>query len=377
MDIEIIRRISLARYLYELGISSLRSKNDMYLFPAVNLLQDSVEAFLIALADHVNAVINQNTNFDKYFVLINEKIAPRELPFKSKLLRLNRIRVDSKHYGIQPARDECDRLSVAVHEFFEEVSTTHLGSSFSTVSAVDLLEDGETKSLLLEAKADLEKGNMENCAINCRKAIFLEIEKDYDISAYKDGKPSGLGIFSGFTNAPYYAQNKDYIEKNVKDPTDYIVYDHSHIDQQLLTQGVDNTAFWNVWRLTPEVYKTKNGMWIVKHDFDKLDKDLLIDKIEYIFSATLDIILAIHKARQEIRSPVYGRYQLELRQENVSVFEKAYKNSKVVGTTPSGMLKIETDFRVEGFEGDGPYWHIRHFGEDLVLRGFIHNDDVK
>lgn len=375
MDIEIIRRISLARHLYELGVSSLRSKNDIYLFPAVNLLQDSVEAFLIALSDHVNAAIDQNTKFDKYFVLINEKIAPKELPFKSKLLRLNRIRVDSKHYGIQPARDECDRLSVAVHEFFDEVSAAHLGASFSTISAIDLLKDGETKSLLLEAKADLEKGNMENCAINCRKAIFLEIERDYDISEYKDGKL--LGLLAGFTNAPYYTQNKDYIEKNVKDPTDYIVYDHSHINQKLLTQGVDNTAFWNVWRLTPEVYKTKNGRWIVRHDFDKLDKDLLGDKIEYIFSTTLDIILAIHKTRQEIRSSEYGHYQLELRQENVSVFEKADKNSKVIGVTPSGMLKIETDFRVDGFEGDGPYWHIQHFEKDLMLYGFIHNDDVK
>lgn len=375
MDIEIIRRISLARHLYELGVSSLRTKNDIYLFSAVNLLQDSVEAFLIALADHVHAAFDQNTKFDKYFVLINDKIAPKELPFKSKLLRLNRIRIDSKHYGIQPERDECDRLSVAVHEFFDETSSEHLGASFSTISAIDLLKEGETKSLLLEAKADLEKGNMENCAINCRKAIFLEIEKDYNISEYKVGKP--LGILAGFTYAPYYTLTKDYIDKNVKDPTDYIVYDHSHINQDLLTQGVDNTAFWNVWRLTPEVFKTKDGLWIVKHDFDKLDKDLLGDKIEYIFSTTLDIILSIHKTRQGIRSSGYGRYHLELKQENVSVFEKADKNSKVIVTTPPGMLKIETDFRVEGLEGDGPYWHVRNLKKKLFIYGYIHNDDVK
>ena len=109
MDIETVRRISLARHLYELGISSLRSKNDISLFSAVNLLQDSVEAFLIAIADHVSASTDQNTKFDKYFVEIDKKIAPKTLPFKSKLLRLNRIRIDSKHYGIQPAHDECDR----------------------------------------------------------------------------------------------------------------------------------------------------------------------------------------------------------------------------------------------------------------------------
>ena len=90
MDIETVRRISLARHLYQLGKSSLESPNDMYLFAAVNLLQDAVEAFLIAVADFVQAEIDQNTKFDKYFVLINEKISPKELPFKSRLIRLNR-----------------------------------------------------------------------------------------------------------------------------------------------------------------------------------------------------------------------------------------------------------------------------------------------
>ncbi|MBI5076338.1 MAG: hypothetical protein HZB62_14390 [Nitrospirae bacterium] len=375
MDIEIIRRISLARHLYELGLSSLRSKNDLYLFSAVNLFQDSVEAFLIAVAEHVNAAIDQNTKFDKYFVAINDKIAPKELPFRVKLLRLNRLRVDSKHYGIQPERDECERLTVAVHEFFDEVSLELLGASFSTICAIDLLKDGATKTLLLEAKADLEKNEMENCAINCRKAIFLAIEKDYSISEYKDGKP--MGLLAGFTYAPYYTQNKEYIDKNVKEPTDYIVYDHSRINQELLTNGVDTTAFWNVWRLTPEVFKTTDGKWIVKHDFAKLDRDLLADKLEYIFSATLDIILAIHKTREGIRTSGYGRYQLTLRQDNVSVFEKADRNSKIIGAIPPGMQKIETDYRVEGFEDDGPYWHVTHYEKDVFLYGFIHNDDVE
>jgi len=375
MDIEIIRRISLAKHLYELAVSSLRSNSDTYLFSAVNLLQDSVEAFLIALADHVNAAVDQNTKFDKYFVLIDEKIAPRELPFKSKLLWLNRIRVNSKHYGIQPARDECNRLAIAVHEFFDEVSSEHLGASFSTISAIDLLNDGETKLSLLQAKADLDKGDIEHCATNCRKAIFLEIEKEYDIAAYKDGKP--LGFARVLTHAPFFALNQEYIDKNVMNPTDYIVYDHSHISQQLLTYGVDNTAFWNVWRLTPEVYKNKQGVWIVKHEFAKLDKKLLSETIEYIYSTTVDIILAIHRTRQAIKGPAFGHYDVTLSEENVPVFERADKNSRVIGTTPTGMLTIGTDFRVEGFEGDGPYWHIYHFSDKLMLFGFIYKDYVK
>lgn len=375
MDVETIRRLILARHLYELGIASVRSANEMHLFSAVNLLQDAVEAFLIAVADHIGAAIDQNTKFDKYFVQIDSRIAPKELPFKSKLIRLNRIRVDSKHYGIQPARDECDRLAVAVREFFDEVSTSILGASFSTVSAIDLLSDGETKSVLLEAKQALEAGELEECAIGCRKALYFEIERHYDISAYKDGKP--VGILRGFTNAPFYARSKQYIDENVSDLTDFIVYDHSSVNEKLLTQGADNTAFWNVWRLTPELYKTSDGKWVVKEDFAKLDRKVLSDKIDYIFSATLDVVLSIHRTSQATKWADHGRYYLDLTQEKVPIYKKADRTSDVTGHTPPGMTRIDTDYRIEGLNGDGPYWHISHFDKGMSLWGFIHNDFVK
>ncbi len=375
MNIEIVRRLSLARHLFELGMASLHSKNDLHLFAAVNLMQDAVEAFLIAVAEFLAAPIDANTKFDKYFVAIDDKIKPKELPFKPTLLRLNRIRVDSKHYGIQPARDECARVAVSVREFFEETSRSLLGVSFTSISAIDLLDEGEPKTLLLEAKAALERGEHVACAVACRKALYLEVERNYDVSEYKDGKPKNF--LSGYTLAPFYARNEEYIQKNVRDPTDYIVRDHSRIDQDLLTQGVDTTAFWNVWRLTPEVIRLKDKEWVVKYDFDKLDAAILADKVEYIYATSIDILLAIHANRKKTRTSEYGSYFLELTQENVPVFEKADKTSKVVGHTPAGLFKIDTDFRVSGLTDAGPYWSVHHFRKGLFLHGYIHDEHVK
>ncbi len=378
MDIETARQIILARHLHELGTSSLRSSNNLYLFAAVNLIQDAVEAFLLALANHVGAEIDQNTKFDKYFVEINKKIEPKELPFKIKLLRLNRVRVDSKHYGIQPARDECERLALSVREFFDEVSNSVFGVSYATFCAIDLLDDCEVKTLLIEAKNALENGDHETCSINCRKAIYLEIERHYDISEYEDGKPKGL--LGGYTLAPFYARNKEYIEKNVKEPTDYIVRDHSRIDQELLKQRVDTTDFWNIWRLTPEVYRTrKEGNWIIKHDFDKLDPRILSDKIEYILTTTINIMLCIHTVRKSIRTSDYGNYYLELNKEGVPVYEKADVTSNIVGYTPPEMKRIDTDYRVTGFDGESVFWHVNHYKKDeldSLLYGFISSEYV-
>lgn len=376
MDIEIIRRISLARHLYELGTSGLKSSNELYLFSVANLLQDAVEAFLLAIADYVKAGIDQNTNFDKYFVLINSKISPRELPFKNKLMRLNRIRVDSKHYGIQPERRECERLSVSVREFFDEVSTSILGVNFSTVSTIDLLKDGEVKNFLNEAKTALESGALETCAIACRKAIYLELEKDYDISMFADGaKPRGL--LGYFSSAPFYTRNKEYIDKNVKDPTDYIVYDYSSLDQELLKYGVDNTSFWNLYRLTPVVFRDKDNRWVVKHDFDKLEDELLKDKIEYIFCTTVDIIFSIHSKKEAIKTSDYRNYYIELNQEEIPIYEKADVNSKIVGHTPPGVQRLDCDFHVTGLQHDAIYWMTRYYNEELYLRGYVHSKYVK
>jgi hypothetical protein len=374
MDIETVRRISLARHLYQLGKSSLASPNDIYLFAAVNLLQDAVEAFLIAVADYVQVEIDQNTKFDKYFVLINDKISPKELPFKNKLLRLNRIRVDSKHYGIQPARDECDRVALSVREFLDEVSSSVLGVNFSTVSAIDLLDAGETKDLLLEAKTARESEDHATCLIACRKVLYVAVEHRYDVSNFKDALPRGL--LAAVTYAPYYARDPKYIQENVKDPTDYIVRDHSRIDQDLLTEGVDTTAFWNVWRLTPEVYRSEDKQWVVKHDFAKLDAATLADNSEYVFSTTVDMALAIHASRKAVRWKQHGRYFLELAREGVPIYEKADVGSKVTATTPSGMIQIDTDYRVIGLKGDGLYWHVHEMAKDAWLWGYIHNDDV-
>lgn len=377
MDLETIRRISLARHLFELGNTALRSSNDLYLFAAVNLLQDAVEAFLIAVADHVGAPIDQNTKFDKYFVLINERISPKELPFRAKLLRLNRIRVDSKHYGIQPARDECSRVAISVREFFDEVSSSLLGGAFATVSTIDLLDEGEIKQILLEAKAALEANDLIGCTLGCRKAIYLAVEHNYDIVHFKDGAPKGLLGLGTYTDAPFYARGKEYIDKSVCDPTDFIVLDHSKVDQDLLKQGVDTTAFWNIWRLTPEVYQTADKQWVVKHDFDKLNENLLADKADYVFSTTIDLMLAIDTAKKAVRLQDRVRHQVALAREHVPVYKKADTKSEVFATTPPGLTHIAADFHIPGFEGDGPYWHVFHMEKDLWLYGYIHNDDVK
>ena len=106
MERSTINKILTSRYLYSIAKENLRSENGVKLSVGVNLLQDSIELFLIAVSEFLDAPIKISIKFHEYFDIINKKIAPKELPFKSRLLSLNKLRVNSKHYGLQPALDE-------------------------------------------------------------------------------------------------------------------------------------------------------------------------------------------------------------------------------------------------------------------------------
>ncbi len=377
MKQEVVRLVSLSRHLFELGQESLRSKNDLFLFSAANLLQDAVEAFVIAVADELSIAVLPNTPFDKYFVAVNDRISPRELPFKAALIQLNKIRVNSKHYGIQPARSECDRLALVIDEFFDEVSRSILNAEYSSIGAVTLLEDGEVRSHVFDAITARKQGMLADCSIACRKALYVLVEWCYDVSRYRDGRPV-VGLLGAWCRAPYYAQTKTYIEEHVCDPTEFIVLDHSRIDQELLTNGVDPVTFWNVRRLTPAVFKQEGGVWIVKHEFSKLDEAVLQEHIDYILSATTDIALAFQTSRSGVKSFTHGKFQVALARDGVPIYKRADRTSEIVATTPPGMQEVDTSHRISGLSDDGEYWFVDHFPNGgPIFHGYIHSDDTQ
>lgn len=376
IDAKTINRILLARRLYELACDHLKSEIDLSLSIGVNLLQDSVEAFLIAIAAHVQADIGDRTPFDQYFDAIYKKTG-KVLPLRTRLTDLNKLRVNSKHRGLAPAKSEVSELPIIVRTFFEEVSSSLLGCLFASISLIDLMKDGEAKDLLKQATTNFENGAYEECLVACRKAIYMRIESSYDVFPFVDSnKPKGLlGLYS--IKAPYYARNPEYVEKYVNEPTDYIVLDHDKIEIEFIKLGIDRQSFWNIWRLTPEVYRyNREGNWIIKRDFKKVDLDGIQDRAEYVLDATINMFVSADQKQSSLKILNYRDYFLNLREDNVPIYEKADRNSNQVGTTPKGLKKIFVDYTVSGLKNDGLYWKVSHFDDGLHLWGYIADEYV-
>jgi hypothetical protein len=379
----VINKLVLARHLFRMAEDNLRSQRDVALFASVTSMQDAVEAFLLAVADQVNATIGQNVNFDAYFTKINERIQPKTLSFQGKLAALNKARVNAKHYGLRPDRKELERFAVACREFFEETSAFIFAHPFWSVSLIDLLPDGEVKQLLENATTVFEDDEHLSCLIECRKVIFVLFEHGYDVAKFREATP---GILSGFiSDAPLYAQNKEYIEQRVKDPYDYIVLDHERLTRDLLSDGIDPQVFWNVRRLTPPVYRPdENAGWMVKRVLE-IEANADKDHAAYVLDQTVDVALRLDERKRLVRMIVKSGHHIRLKREQVNVYDKADRNSTVLSVTKAGLLEVDVDAATEGLNGDAIYWHVSHLVKDapkgmalfdMFYYGYIHDDDI-
>jgi hypothetical protein len=174
------------------------------------------------------------------------------------------------------------------------------------------------------------------------------------------------------------AKNSQYIENNVHDPTDFIVLDHQSVDNDLLKNGIDTREFWNIWRLTPKVYRASSERsWAVKFDLQQMDGDLK-ETAEYVLPTTIEIVLTWQRANKVHRISLHNSvFEVALKRENVSLYKKADKQGQVAYVTPDGLTKLFGTCYVNGLNDDSRYLLVSTFVKNSYVQGFIHDDDVK
>ena len=366
----VVRQIELARAFLALAQSAARSPSDFNQYVATNHLQDATEIFLCAIAEQIGVGI-KDKGFEGYFEQIKAKIG-KDLPFRFRLSALNKTRVTSKHFGVQPDRKEVQAFLAVVREFFEEASRDLLDTDFSRISLVHLISSEKIRRALSQATEAFTEGRFEDALIETRKAFYHEFESRFDVSAFIDQKE--YKPWKGwFCSAPTYAQTADYIEKNVKEPTDFIVLDHSAIDADLSKSGLSHTTFWNVWRLTPAVFLFKDSSrWVIKHDARVFDDEGIAERAEYALHATIDLCLSVQRNREATLSSSYKSWTIKLRQGKVLLYSKADSGSSSQ-PVPDDIRELSASYWVEGLDGR-IYWDITRL-KPLML-GFVSNDDI-
>jgi hypothetical protein len=372
-----------------MGEDARRSAQDVALAASANLLHDALEVFLVAIAEHLDVPVDRRSDFDKYFVKIDERLQTlalpiQKLPFRNRLMKLSDIRRLAKHQGVKPDRDAMNSGALVAKEFLETCSDQIFARPYWSINPLDGLDEGKDKGFLTKASEEFDADKFYECLVECRKWIYSTFEKGYSLEPLQLG--DGAIIYGDifFNRAAYYKQNEEWVEKNVKTPFDYIQLDHAKNESELLADGIDPQIFWNIWRLTPRVFRPRNSEeWLQEYKPEIAESAEIGKSASYVLEQTVNLALTKQRRRNEIWQHAPVRRTIELKSEGTNVYERATKNSKVVAKTPPGITQFDVRSGTPSLDGSGYFWEILHFGDshptDILkgyISGYISNEDL-
>ena len=363
----VIKKIQMAKLFYELASDCYRIiENIERVGAGIILLQDSVELFLIAICEHVNVGNRENLKFHEYFKEINKKVPGKIIPFKDDMLKLNKQRVSLKHYGIRPYIDDCKTFHKNVYSFFKETSKSHLRIDFDSISLVNLLSEKKLNTIMKQAEVDLKGLNYIECQIGCRKALYLVFEQQFDIRSfekYEEDIQSKNDLKKPLSKpkskAPKYAKNKQYIEENVEQPTDFIVIDYNEIWRELLNNGIDLVSFSNVRMLTPEVYLfEEEEEWAISEYAGGIRYNQ--ENAEYCFRKTVEILLTEQKNSERKKRISKSTFNsITVKNKEISILRKASLSANVEYKLKKNLeYKVFLFKEVRGLDSKDKYYQV-------------------
>lgn len=190
-----IKRLTYAKYIYLNGVENLHKRTSISGAVAILMFHDASEQFLMIIADKLGFKIP--FGYMGYWEEAKKK--GKSLPNKNDMSRLNKLRVNFKHYGIIPTFNDCRNAQHKLLDFFITVSNDILDVDFNKVSLAELIEYEDVKIYLKKAEKLIQEGKHEDSIVESAKAFGLfekRTEGDVWHSHILKEKPFGdLGTF--------------------------------------------------------------------------------------------------------------------------------------------------------------------------------------
>ncbi len=329
------------------------------------LLQDAIELILLALLTELNIDEKKNLDSKSFDELLGElKKAGIRIPKIGTIKALNKQRVIIKHYGQLAEPSTVSNYAQATDTLIDSVLTQVVGKTINDIFLTDLLPDCEAKSYLKTSQVLKETGKYLESLIENRKAFYVEYESTYAINSWSDFDESDQQNLTfaflgrGGHNAPYWTKNKQWIEKNVKCPLDYIQVDHEKIRLHAMEWGVSTAEIDNLRNLTPKVFRANaDSNWQLDYDVQFPPNEANEVNCNYCLDIAINW-LRKKKEHEQLRRwpgrekasdppPIYIGHP---------VFAAARQDSEVVHTVSEGYL-YTTHRLVTGFN-DEDYLYI-------------------
>jgi hypothetical protein len=165
-------RLAFIRYLHHQSVEQGRLPEPQS-SAAVLLLHDAVEAFLLLAAEHLGAAAPPQ--FGQYWdALSPARLAGGvNLAVRQGMVRLNRVRVNLKHHGVQPGKAAIDQSLADAATFFAANTVSVFGVDYDQVSMADLIEQEQVRELVRKAESATAVGEYSGAMIALSDACEL------------------------------------------------------------------------------------------------------------------------------------------------------------------------------------------------------------
>jgi hypothetical protein len=176
----IIQRLAFIQYLVGLGVQKSKEPEPFCWVSILNF-HDSVELFLELALEKLKAKSRERSLLEDWEAInqILRSSGKNELTFKIQIEKLNKVRVNLKHYGTSPSKSAIEDARINVANFLEENTKTIFDMNFSDISLIDMIQCQSAKCFLFEAKQLLKEDKKED-AIDKIAIAFEELINDYE-----------------------------------------------------------------------------------------------------------------------------------------------------------------------------------------------------
>jgi hypothetical protein len=146
--------------------------------PALLLLHDAAELFLVLAAQACNAAVKSSMEFLAYWDLLDAALAPDQLGHKADMTVINKARGGLKHSGVIPSKAEIQRFATMTRAFLEDATQVVFGVTLDQATLVDLVPSAAVRSALHEAEAAIAAGDVAGALGKARIAFELSLRED-------------------------------------------------------------------------------------------------------------------------------------------------------------------------------------------------------
>ena len=175
MNTSIIKRLAFIKYLFKIGEEQNRLPEPL---SSLSLLtfHNAIEFFLHLSSEYLNCS-KSDLSLMSYFDVISKKLN-NELFHKVSIERLNKARVNLKHYGNLPSKIDIEYFREITFKFLTQNCFLIFQKNFDEISLINLIPSEEIQSLLNEAVKNLKLNKYES--LKNISIAFAKILIDYE-----------------------------------------------------------------------------------------------------------------------------------------------------------------------------------------------------